>query len=157
MDNVLTVAIAKHFGKLEKDITLHQGEFHIDTVVTLEIKGSVKKGQGSDATPTVEIPLIATMALLMKKMGFQREKAAEILRECMIESLQMKENPKPDDKTSAELIAERIADAEAAIAFVKESVLARLPKTSKAGPTNVKVVVKELVAVADPEPEPAAA
>jgi hypothetical protein len=153
MNSVLTTAIAKHFDKLAKTMPIAPGAYEIDTVVTLEIKGSLKKGNPTLATPTVEIPLISTMALLLKKMGFQREKAAEILRECMTESLQMKENPQPDDKTSAELIAERIADAEAAIAFVKESVLQRLPKQPKAGPTNVTVVVKEIVE----EPEPVAA
>jgi len=145
MDSVLTTAIAKHFEKLAKGMVIPVGAYQIDTVVTLEIKGSLKKGQSTLATPTVEIPLIATMALLLKKMGFQREKAAEILRECMTESLLMKDNPQPDDQTSAELIAERISDAEAAIKFVKEAVLERLPKQPKAGPTNVTVVVKELV------------
>lgn len=145
MDSVLTTAIAKHFDKLAKGKVIPAGAYQIDTVVTLAIKGSLKKGQSTLATPTVEIPLIATMALLLKKMGFQREKAAEILRECMTESLLMKENPQPDDQTSAELIAERISDAENAIKFVKESVLERLPKQPKAGPTNVSVTVTELV------------
>ena len=153
MDSILSKALASYFDKQKGEIA--PGNHEIDKTITLKIKGTVKKSASSMVSPTVEIPLISTMALLLQRMECQRENAAKIIRECMIEAMLLK-NAKQAKPENSQMIAELIKDAEAAMDFVKTAILDRLPKVPKNGATMVNVVIEELNQPAEPA-EPAAA
>lgn len=133
MNDVVTIALGKALEKAGKQIKLPAGEHAVDTTLTLRVRGTVKKGQDHEYTPTVDIPLLATMALLLEKSGFQRERSKELLIDAMREALDA-------DVEGDEVVAERVKDIEAAMVHVRE-VTAALPKKTKAGPTNVAVEI----------------
>ena len=88
--------------------------------LTLEI-GQLKIGHDSDRAPTASIPLLPTLALLVKKMGFQRDKALVMIREAMTEAINM------DKKAAKALLTEEgVAEAEQ---MVKDEVISQLPRT----------------------------
>ena len=89
--------------------------------LTLEID-TLTFGHDTDKAPTCSIPLLATMALLVKRMGFQREAALALLTEVMTEALTM------DEKAADTLMADQgVKDAEK---MVKEQVISKLPRTA---------------------------
>jgi len=47
----------------------------IDEEITLRIRGSVEKHDDESATPTVSIPLIATLAYFWDRLGVDRDEA----------------------------------------------------------------------------------
>jgi hypothetical protein len=61
------------------------GEYPVD--FTLKISGTVKVGEDSDKKSTCSIPYKAVMALMVQRMGFQREKAIAIVEECVGEAI----------------------------------------------------------------------
>ncbi len=120
----------------EKDFKAGVGVHVVDKTVTLHIKGTVSKAKDHDKTPTTSIPLIVTMAVLLHRMGFQREKAKELLVASMTEAL------KAGDKAEG-YIAENVADIEAAIAEVRE-ITDELPKVTVSGATTIKATITEI-------------
>jgi len=144
MHDILHVAIAK----LLKDTpNLPVGTVEVDETVTLHVKATVKRNADYQTTPTVSIPLKATVALLLAKMGFQRDRAAELLVEAMTEALNA-------DQLGEDAIAARIADVDTAMARV-QAITAALPKEPRNGATTVKGTV-EVVEAPEPEPAPIA-
>lgn len=133
MNDVVMVALAKSLEKASKGMKLAEGEHSIDTTLTLKIRGTVKKGADNEYTPTVDIPLLSTMALLLEKSGFQREHSKALLIEAMQEALAV-------DVEGDEVVAERVRDIEAAMVHVRE-VTGALPKKTRNGPTNVAVEI----------------
>lgn len=112
----------------------------IDETVTLHVKGTVKRGQDGEYTPTISIPVKATLAILLERMGFQRDYAAELLVECMTQALN-------EETQAAPIIAERLKDIDAAEERVR-AVLEALPKATRRGATTMRgtvTVVEELV------------
>jgi len=139
MNDLLHVAIAK----LLKDTPdLPVGQVTVDETVTLHVKATIKRNQDGEYTPTISIPLKATMALLLAKMGFQRERAAELLIEAMTEALS-------GERLGEDAISERMADVDAAMARVT-AITDALPKAVRKGATTVKGSV-EVVEVVEPE------
>lgn len=136
MDNLTKLAIAKSLEKATKNFKAEPGLHNIDTTITLRVKGTVKKGEDSDYTPTVDIPLLPTLALVMEKAGFMRERAKELLIEAMTEALEL--SAKGD-----EFVADRVKNIDEAMAHVRE-VTGALPKKTKSGQTNVTVTVEEV-------------
>ena len=137
MNDALQVAIAKIIAKDLPELAT--GSYEIDQTVTLHVKGTVKKGADCEYTPTVSVPLKATVALLLNKMGFQRDRAAELLVEAMTEALEW-------ERLGEETIVERLADVDAAMERVQQ-ITAQLPKQLRKGATTVKgTVVVEVVA-----------
>ena len=67
MDNLTKLAISKALEKDTKNFKATPGVHDIDTTITLRVKGTVKKGADSDYTPTVDIPLLPTLALVLEK------------------------------------------------------------------------------------------
>lgn len=127
MHDILHVAIAK----LLKDTPdLPVGTVEVDETVTLKVKATIKRNADHDYTPTVAIPLKATLALLLAKMGFQRDNAAALLVEAMTEALN-------EERLGEETISERLADVDAAMARV-QAITAALPKENRKGATTVK-------------------
>lgn len=133
MNDLVTMALAKTFEKQAKAIKIPAGEYAIDTTLTISVKGTVKKLDDHLFTPTVDIPLLTTMALLLEKSGFQRELSKDLLIEAMQEALAM-------NVEASEVVAERVKDIEAAMLHVQE-VTAALPKRPRSGATYVTVQI----------------
>ncbi len=98
--------------------------------LTLEV-GELKIGHDTDKAPTASIPLLPTLALLVKKMGFQRDKALTMIREAMTEAIDMDK-----DAAKAMLKEEGVAEAEK---LVKQEVINQLPRI----PVNKSVKAKD--------------
>lgn len=81
----------------------------------------VKIGHDSDKSPTCSIPMLATLALFIKRMGFQRDKALETLQEVMQEAMTLDK-----DAVKALMAEAGVAEAEQA---VREKVIAKLPRS----------------------------
>lgn len=133
-ENAVKTAIAKVLGK--EAVELPVGVHDIDEVVTVRVKGTVTKRADTSKTPTVSVPLKATLALLLDRMGFQRDAASAILVECMTEALKL------GDKATG-LVEERLADVEASLKRVA-AVTEALPKTVVKGATIVDCEVEIL-------------
>lgn len=113
---------------------------HSDIELTLTVRvGEMRVAEDTDKAPTCSIPMLAAMALLVKRMGFQREKAFEVLQEVMTEAIKLGKD------ASSTLLAETgVADAEKAI---KTEVIAKLPRTPVKGAvkvSNVEVDIKSM-------------
>lgn len=134
MQDAVVIALAKTLEKQAKPIKLAPGDHQIDETVTLRITGRVRKGEDNEFTPTVEIPMLATMALLLEKSGFQRERSKALLIEAMQEALdaQVVGNEK------SAIIAERVNDIQTAMEHVQE-ITAALPKKMRSGTTTMVV------------------
>lgn len=133
-NNAAELLIAKLLEKKVKDFVPLVGETNIDMEFNVHVKGTIKKSADVEFTPTISIPLKMTVALLLAKMGFQRDKAMALLVESMTEALTLGE--KGEDK-----IAEHIADVDAAMERVT-AVTAALPKQIRKGPTNIKGAIE---------------
>lgn len=136
MNNLLKLAIAKQFEKDTKEFKPTAGNHEIDQIITLRVVGTVSKKADYESTPTVDIPMLATLALVLEKSGFMRDKSSAILVEAMTEALNLGEK-------GADHIAERVKDIEVAMAKVRE-VTSALPKKTKSGATTVKVTIEQL-------------
>lgn len=106
---------------------------HRDIEVSLTVKvGEMRIAQDTDKAPTASIPVKAALALMLKRMGFQREEAMETLKEVMEQALSF------DKSAEKELMAELgVADIEKEL---KERVLSKLPRTPVKGKVDVKDV-----------------
>jgi hypothetical protein len=91
---------------------------------------SVQITHDTDKAPTVSIPWLAAMALLIKRMGITRDSAIEKLTEAMRDSLTLGKSAKK------ELFGE--TGVEDAQKMLKEEVIAKLPRT----PVRKSVKVK---------------
>lgn len=136
MDPVLIAALSKSLADASKQTrdTVPVGEHNLDEVVTLHVTGAVSVSADTEKAPTSSIPMLPTLALLLKRMGVQREKAMTMIFEVMKEALELGKD------ATAELLAETgVAEAEEAL---KEQVIARLPKTPVKGQVRVKTEVQ---------------
>lgn len=88
--------------------------------MTLEID-KLTVGHDSDKAPTASIPLLPTLALLVKRMGVTRDAALDAIRGAMEEALAL-------DKDAAKAIMQEFGVAEAE-KLIKEKVIATLPRT----------------------------
>jgi len=104
---------------------------NMDISLTLSVEG-MTIGHDTDKTPTCSIPMLAAMALLVKRMGFQRDKAIETLKDVMQEALEIGGDKKAKDALMAEM---GVAEAEK---LVKEEVIATLPRSPVKKTVKVK-------------------
>jgi len=121
--------IVKSSGDI-KDRTAPNQSFRnvtINLVLTLD---EVLIGADTDKTPTSSIPLLAVMALLVKRMGFQRDQALATLKEVMLQALAL-------DKGATDALLEEAGVAEAET-LVKNEVIAKLPRTKVKKAVRVK-------------------
>lgn len=137
MNDLLRVALAKLLEKETKNVKLPVGVHTVDQTVVLKLKGEVTKGKDVQYTPTVDIPMLPTLALVLEKAGFQRERSKALLIEAMTEALALGEQ-------GSEHVAERVKDIETAMGHVRE-VTGALPKKTKSGATKVEVELEEVV------------
>ena len=126
-------AIAKLLAKepTVKGVSLPPGRYEFDTVVTLRVHGEVLRSKDTDYTPTADIPLLPTMALLLQRIGWGKKKAEQVLIECAAEAISMGEEVGPE-------IAEHIKRAEETLATLKARLSAGLPKKSRKGATTFR-------------------
>lgn len=130
MNDAILTAIAKSL----KTAPLLPGTHEVHGRVTFQVDGVVIKGQDVDYTPTVDIPLLTTMALLLEKSGITREHSKRLLIESMQEAIVF-------GQQGAETVSERVKDIEAAMEQVRE-VTDALPKKTRTGATKVQATVK---------------
>lgn len=95
----------------------------------------------TDRAPTSSIPLLPTCALLLKRMGIQREEALDILREVMTQALDME-----TDMTKALLAETGVAEMEERL---KKEVISKLPRVPtkgavKVAPEHIRVTLKSM-------------
>ena len=104
-----------------------------DIVLDVHIEvDEMRVAQDTDRAPTTSIPLLPTCALLLKRMGIQREEALDILKDVMTQALDMGK-----DATKTLLAETGVADMEKRL---KEEVIAKLPRTSAKGAVTVESV-----------------
>jgi len=137
MDTLTKVVLAKLMEKETKGVALVPGVHNVDQTIVLKLSGTVTKLAPVEYTPTVDIPLLPTLALVLEKAGFQRERAKTLLVEAMTEALTIGDQ-------GSEHVAERVKDIEVAMGHVRE-VTEALPKKTKQGATKVEVEVTDVV------------
>lgn len=104
------------------------GDYLINRVYA--VNGVMKVGEDYDTTPTVHIPLKATLAILLQRMGFQRYKALKIISECVTEAILNNEQA----NNTMPII-------EAMLEEVEKNLIAKLPKAKRKGAVNLDVTV----------------
>ena len=107
--------------------------------MTLDID-QVLIGHDTDRAPTCSIPLLPTVALLIKRMGFQREEAIRVLREIMEEALTVE-----GTEASKRLLEEKGVNE--AMELVKADLIGRLPRTKAAKAIKARGAVLTITGV----------
>ena len=110
------------------------GRHEVKGQVTFQVDGVVIKGADVEYTPTVDIPMLATLALVLEKSGITREHSKKLLVEAMQEAIVL-------NQKGSETVAERLKDIETAMVEVRE-VTAALPKKTRSGATKVQAKVE---------------
>jgi hypothetical protein len=124
----------------DADLELPVGRTSIDTEFVVRIAGSVEKREDQFVSPTVSIPLIATLAFFVDKLGVEKTKALETLRDAITEAMMSDVEESPSIKS-------RIKEVSEAVAAVKKDLIERLPKMRRAGRVDLDdllVTVHEL-------------
>ena len=129
LNNLAAFFLSKIGSKLRADRPA-VGNYPIDETFVLQINGSVSVGKDYQSAPTVAIPLKATMALLLHRMGFQREAAMKMILEIMTEALTIDEKASETFKDQFEWMAE-------AEKMIADTFAEKLPKIDKSGPVSV--------------------
>ena len=106
--------------------------------LSLTFDAGIKKGEDGDKASTCSIPMLSAMALLVKRMGFQREEALKILAEVIAEAMELESNKGAKADLEAEL------GVEAEVKRIKKELVAALPRTPKAGTITVQGVEMEV-------------
>lgn len=97
--------------------------------LTVEVD-EMRVAPDTDKAPTTSIPLLPTCALLLKRMGIQREEALNVLKDVMTQALDMGK-----DATKNLLDETGVADMEKRL---KDEVIAKLPRVPVKGAVSVK-------------------
>lgn len=130
----LATAVSDKVCKAERP-NLMPGEYEIDT--TINIKGTMTVGEDYDVAPTVSIPLIETVALLLKRMGFQRDGAITIIREVFSEAIAL------NGRGKGALLKE-MPELAAAITMVREEIISKLDRQDRKGVIKSNFTIEEL-------------
>jgi hypothetical protein len=118
MKDAVKAALGKE--SLRAKVASDQKMHGIEIDVTLKID-ELSIGHDTDKAPTCSIPLLPTLALLVKRMGFQRDAALALLREVMTEAITM-------DEDAAKKLAAQEGVAET-MKTLQQEVIATLPRT----------------------------
>ena len=124
MDSTLQAILGKIWSKNAPD--LQPGLTEVSGQYLLTVSGCVEKGPNSEATPTVSIPLITTLAFCFEKLGVDRDSVAPVLRSAITEAMLAEQ--KEDGAIQA-----RIRHVTDAVEFVKKEILQGLPKMTRQG------------------------
>jgi len=104
---------------------------------------SLSFGHDTDKAPTASIPILPTLALMVRRMGLQRDAALSLLREIMTEALTL------DKKAADALLAE--AGVEDAMEMIKAEVIAKLPRTKVCKTVKAKGAALQITSVTQAE------
>ncbi len=132
--NIQQLAIAKGLKKISDEFhsNMNPGLVEFDgKLVAFRLNGSVEQGLSELYTPTISIPVIKLASLAMEKSGCQRHNIARYLREAMTEALE--QNIEGNDTLKS-----RFKDEEKAVKLVRESILERLPQSTRIGKLNIR-------------------
>lgn len=138
MTNLAKLALIKQWQKdLDAAGYVPPPGYHpVNETAVVHVKGGVNKLQDEQYTPTVDIPLLPTMALLLEKCGFQRELVKDILIQSMTEAIRHQRDPH-------DLINGRVKDIETAMEHVRE-VTDALPLKTRSGKTFVNAATNSI-------------
>jgi hypothetical protein len=142
MDSTLQAILGKIWSKNAPELA--PGLTEVSGQYLLTVSGVVEKGDDSFATPTVSIPLIATLAFLCEKLGVDRDSMVPVLRDAIREAMLAEQ--KEDSSIQA-----HIRNVEQAVEFVKKEILSTLPKMKRQGrldTKNLRVSVTPVAAAA---------
>ena len=142
MDNTIQAILGKIWSKNAPDIQPGLTEVHGEYLV--RVSGCVEKGPDSEATPTVSIPLISTLAFLCEKLGVDRDSVAPVLRDAIRDAM---ENEQKEDGA----IQAKIRHVTEAVEYVKKEILQTLPKMKRQGrldTRNLRVSFEPVMAAA---------
>tara|TARA_B100000029_G_C17306109_1_gene862564 strand:- start:49 stop:516 length:468 start_codon:yes stop_codon:yes gene_type:complete len=138
MDLIHKAVLSKNsISKNEKDL-IPAGVYEYDFVA--RFRGVLTKGEDTDKIPTCSIPIKATIAMLIRRMGFTRDDAIALLVDVMTEAIEL------DKNASNELLDE--SGVLAAYKAVEKQVLDKLPRTPVIGRLDGRPVV-ELVGIVE--------
>lgn len=79
-------------GLLEIVEALVGNDFSAEVDFTVRVKGTIKRGSAGERKGTSQALRKVTLAVLVKKMGFQREQALKLLSEAILEAAQLSED-----------------------------------------------------------------
>lgn len=132
MTQITKSAVLKAIANEFKEVKAEIGTVEFRGQVVFDVDITVKRGEDISYTPTADIPLIPVLAVVFRRMGFQRDKMAELL----IDAVNEVSN---GDKSN---IADAITATEEELDKIKNAMKKGLVKKTKAGPTTVKGVVR---------------
>lgn len=139
MDSTIQGIVAKKWKDL--DVELPVGRTSIDTSFVVRVAGSVQKRENQFVAPTISIPLLATIAYFVDRLGIGKDQALTTLREAVTEAMTQKVEESPAIKA-------KMADMESAVAAVKRDLIEKLPRLRRSGRVDLDdllVTVHELV------------
>lgn len=131
MENILALALVKLLDKSVKDLA--PGLHRVDETVTLRVTADIRRGDDVQYTPTTSVPLKATLAFMLQRMGLQREAAVALLCEAMTLAI-------VSETSATDEVKALIKDVDTAMTRV-ESVCTGLPLKTRKGATTVKGTV----------------
>ena len=134
MNETLKLALSKLPVKADRT-AIAVGTHTIDT--TVRVQGTIKVGEDYESTPTVSIPLKATICHLFRVMGVTRDIAAKHLYDAMKAALE-------DEEDAEKLLQESTVDFDGMSKKLEKEVLQKLPKMQKKGPVTAKLTVEEV-------------
>lgn len=133
--NAHAVVLAAIAHELKAD-KLPVGTHHVDSTVTFRVTGTVKKNEDEAYTPTAEIPLLPTMALLLEKAGIVGDAAINMLADAMKEAIIL-------NKDAKDAIKGKLKDYYAAEQKV-QAMIGKLPEKKRSGKTVYAVTLEEV-------------
>ena len=139
MNSTIMGVVSKKWKDAELELPV--GRISIDTSFVVHLAGSVDKREDQFVAPTISIPLLATMAYFVDRLGLERDQALTTLREAITEAMTQNVDESPAIKA-------RMAEMESAVTAVKRDLIGKLPKLRRNGRVDLDdllVTVHELV------------
>ncbi len=127
---LLDFALTKLLAKKTKTFDLEPGSYRIRGTATVKIDATITRRKDSSYTPTADIPLLPTMAILLHRMGVTRNAARELIVEAATEALTA--GGKVGDH-----LTEYFEGLEGAVANLKADLKKRLPVATRLGAKSV--------------------
>lgn len=87
MNDATAVALKTVLDRLCKTLDLPVGKSDVDELLVVRVQGSVVKSEAEEYTPTTSIPYKKAFEMFLARMGFQRERAMDILVQSMTDAV----------------------------------------------------------------------
>ena len=139
MNSTIMSVVSKKWKDAELDLPV--GRTSLDTSFVVRVAGSVNRREHQLIAPTVSIPLIATIAYFVDRLGLEKGQALTTLREAITEAMTA-------DVEESPAIKAKMTEVSEAVAAVKRDLIGRLPKLHRSGRVDLDdllVSVHELV------------